>query len=60
VRPCDDSAKRATVPAIASPNLSSAVRSRVLVFDVPEGRSPAAIELHELMFSSGALVSLVG
>jgi hypothetical protein len=32
----------------------------VLVFDVPEGLSPAAIELHESMFSSGALVSLAG
>ncbi|WP_142056831.1 DUF4352 domain-containing protein [Pseudonocardia kunmingensis] len=30
----------------------------VLVFDVPEGLSPAAIELHESMFSGGALVSL--
>ncbi|MFD1531915.1 DUF4352 domain-containing protein [Pseudonocardia aurantiaca] len=32
----------------------------VLVFDVPEGLSPAAIELHESMFSGGALVSLAG
>jgi hypothetical protein len=32
----------------------------VLVFDVPEGLSPAAIELHESMFSSGALVTLAG
>ncbi len=32
----------------------------VLVFDVPEGLSPAAIELHESMFSSGVLVSLAG
>jgi hypothetical protein len=32
----------------------------VLVFDVPEGLSPTAIELHESMFSSGALVSLAG
>jgi Domain of unknown function (DUF4352) len=30
----------------------------VLVFDVPEGLSPAAIELHESMFSSGTLVYL--
>jgi hypothetical protein len=32
----------------------------VLVFDVPEGLSPAAIELHESMFSSGAFVTLAG
>lgn len=32
----------------------------VLVFDVPEEMTPAAIELHESMFSSGALVSLGG
>jgi hypothetical protein len=32
----------------------------VLVFDMPEGLSPAAIELHESMFSSGALVTLAG
>jgi hypothetical protein len=32
----------------------------VLVFDVPEGLSPAAIELHESMFSGGAVVSLAG
>jgi hypothetical protein len=32
----------------------------VLVFDVPEGLSPAAIELHESMFSSGTLISLAG
>lgn len=32
----------------------------VLVFDVPEDLSPAAIELHESMFSDGAVVSLVG
>jgi hypothetical protein len=32
----------------------------VLVFDVPEGLTPTAIELHESMFSGGALVSLVG
>lgn len=30
----------------------------VLVFDVPEGLSPAAIELHESMFSDGTTVSL--
>jgi len=32
----------------------------VLVFDVPEGLSPAAIELHESMFSQGATVALAG
>jgi hypothetical protein len=32
----------------------------VLVFDVPEGLSPAAIELHESVFSSGVLVTLAG
>jgi hypothetical protein len=32
----------------------------VLVFDVPEGLSPTAIQLHESMFSGGALVSLAG
>jgi hypothetical protein len=32
----------------------------VVVFDVPEGLTPAAIELHESMFSGGALVSLAG
>jgi Domain of unknown function (DUF4352) len=32
----------------------------VLVFDVPEGLSPATIELHESMFSGGAVVSLAG
>ena len=32
----------------------------VLVFDVPEGLAPTAIELHESMFSSGVLVSLAG
>jgi hypothetical protein len=32
----------------------------VLVFDVPEGLSPAAIELHESMFSDGATVGLAG
>jgi uncharacterized protein DUF4352 len=30
----------------------------VLVFDVPEGLSPAAIELHESIFTSGTLVYL--
>jgi hypothetical protein len=32
----------------------------VLVFDVPEGLSPAAIELHESAFSDGATASLRG
>jgi uncharacterized protein DUF4352 len=32
----------------------------ILVFDVPQGLAPAAIELHESMFSSGALVTLAG
>jgi hypothetical protein len=32
----------------------------VLVFDVPEGLSPAAIELHESLFSDGVTVSLAG
>jgi hypothetical protein len=32
----------------------------VLVFDVPEGVAPAAIELRESMFSGGATVSLAG
>lgn len=32
----------------------------VLVFDVPEGLAPAAIELHESMFSRGVVVSLAG
>jgi hypothetical protein len=31
----------------------------VLVFDVPEGLAPTAIELHESMFSGGTLVYLV-
>jgi hypothetical protein len=30
----------------------------VLVFDVPDGLSSAAIELHESLFSSGTLVYL--
>jgi uncharacterized protein DUF4352 len=32
----------------------------VLVFDVPEGLAPAAIELRESLFSDGATVSLAG
>jgi hypothetical protein len=32
----------------------------VLVFDVPEGLAPAAIELRESMFSDGTMVSLAG
>jgi hypothetical protein len=32
----------------------------VVDFDVPEGLTPAAIELHESMFSGGAIVSLAG
>ncbi|MGH3585493.1 MAG: DUF4352 domain-containing protein [Pseudonocardia sp.] len=32
----------------------------VLVFDVPDGLSPTAIELHESLFSGGVTVSLAG